>query len=351
VTSCILSIQFFNCANGEQTEKFQSKSFVEPAKIYTLSSAHTEAATSIIFSEDMKMFATGGFDSTVRIWELPNGTDSGPNLKAELSGHRPYPLQLKFVDKGSALAILDADSCKFSCYDIKRSKETCVSTKHERMIWSLDKRADSQVFATAGSSDLTVRLLDVKGKEPFEIRAIKVEGESAEYAVFSPDGSTLAISSGNESVEIWKIKEHDLVCQRKLRLDSSRTDSLTWMPDGKTLAQSELVLRKGQKCAACDLRITLWDVTTGKKVNSNIFRGQESRLRAWSISNDGKKVVTADSEGFITLWDLGKGDKLQCCQITSPATAVAAGSNGNMVGTANDDGSICIIRFSPVNGR
>ncbi|EGJ32189.1 MULTISPECIES: hypothetical protein [Moorena] len=72
---------------------------------------------------------------------------------------------------------------------------------------------------------------------------------------------------------------------------NNQLTSIKFSPDGKLLASASL-----------DSRIKLWDVTTGKELQTLI--GHRHWVNSVSFSPDGKLLASAGSDNTVKLWNL-----------------------------------------------
>ena len=108
---------------------------------------------------------------------------------------------------------------------------------------------------------------------------------------FSPDGTTLASSSGDGTIGLWDTATGKL----KHRLNPEpRADisAVTFTPDGKTLVSG-----------GWDHLVRRWDADTGQLRAT--LSGQQNIIRALAVSSDGKSLASAGDGGEIIVWDLG----------------------------------------------
>jgi uncharacterized protein with WD repeat len=122
---------------------------------------------------------------------------------------------------------------------------------------------------------------------------------------WSPDGKTLASASQDQTVRLW-----DPATGKQIRAcagDKGNVESVTWSPGGKTLASA------GQ-----DWTVRLWDSATGKEIRA--CAGHKRPVWSVSWSPDGKTLASAGEDGTIRLWDPATGKEIRAC----------AGDKGNV---------------------
>ena len=136
------------------------------------------------------------------------------------------------------------------------------------------------------------------GESPFEVLPIGAKARlgrgTIRAAMFSPDGSRLAIAS---SVGIWL---YDTQTYKALSLLADNTDSsnvLAFSPDGRTLA-------KGNGNGT----VHLWDTVTG--ILRHTLEGHEGWITRVEFSPDGRTLVSASRDDSVRLWDTATGTLL-----------------------------------------
>jgi WD40 repeat protein len=120
----------------------------------------------------------------------------------------------------------------------------------------------------------------------------KSPGGVANLAAFSPDGKTLAETSGAGKVYLWDIPSHRLAGTVPIPGGTS-LDGMAITPDGKLLAE---VSRTSDK-------VYLWDLSTRQQVAVITDPGGKGTNSA-TFSPDGKTLAIGDSDGSTYLWDI-----------------------------------------------
>jgi WD40 repeat protein len=112
---------------------------------------------------------------------------------------------------------------------------------------------------------------------------------------YAPDGKTLAAASSDGRVVLWDVaagKERLSFIAHPENVDSSFRSSpgIAFAPDGKTLAS-----------VSSDRTVRLWDTVTGKESGR---LEAPSRVYAVGFSQDGKALVTGLADSSVLLWDV-----------------------------------------------
>jgi WD40 repeat protein len=153
-----------------------------------------------------------------------------------------------------------------------------------------------RVIETVESPQLTATL---KGHE-----------EPVRQVAWASDGKTLATLAGARGkVTLWNIAERKDLAALKSDLGSS--ESLAFLPNGKTLAVGHFSGREGRT----DGGISLWDVATGRQ--RGLLRHTPPRgVTGLALAPDGKTIAAVemwkeDEKGkykrAVTLWDVAGG--------------------------------------------
>lgn len=159
---------------------------------------------------------------------------------------------------------------------------------------------DGRLLAVGGEDDV-IRLWDLSASNSAS-RKLHAEYESSStrisrsYPVFSPDGKTLAESTGNKSeVRLWNTSDFD--AQPTVLPVSHTVSSLAFRPDGRMLA------------AATDGEFYLWDLPLkDAQPQSTALPHPISNLKfdyaRVGFSPDGKLLATVSGDNFVRVFDV-----------------------------------------------
>ncbi|GLF95323.1 WD40 repeat domain-containing protein [Streptomyces yaizuensis] len=253
----------------------------------------SELALALDFSPDGRTLASS-FGTAVRLREAHSG-----RLRTTLTGHRGRVIALAHSADGRLLAAGDTHG-EIRLWDIRTGRAHRTLRGHSDEIGTLAFNSTG-TLASSGE-DGTVRLWNtttgahrILTRTAARIdRSARAEDDleplvHASPVGFSPDGRTAAVSHENGTVGLWDTRTRQL--RRTLGAQSGRAHWAVFSPDGKTLATTS-----DQATV-----IHLWDVAGGT-VRATLT-GHPSRITELAFSQDSGVLFTADGGG-IRQWDV-----------------------------------------------
>ncbi len=160
---------------------------------------------------------------------------------------------------------------------------------------------DGERLAT--STDGSLILIQAKGRNPVIldvktgkiITTLQTAGKDIGFESFSPDNQQLLATGEDETYQLWSVKSGEVLSSFKLDLLLSR---IIFSPDGSCFAA----------LIADAETVAVYDAATGK-VRAKL-EGHQEFIRMFQFSQDGRKLVTASSDGTAKLWDASAGKLL-----------------------------------------
>ncbi|CAD8183825.1 unnamed protein product [Paramecium octaurelia] len=192
----------------------------------------------------------------------------------KLDGHSRRVNQVCFSPDGKSLASCGDDN-KIILWDVKTGK---IKSKIKV------KEVVKSVCFSHNASTLAFSSGRFENKKQYQMVILKQLS-----ICYSPDGTTLASGSRDNSIRLWDIKTG----QQKAKLDghSSRVNSICYSPDGTTLASG-----------SWDNSIRLWDVQTGQQKAQLV--GHSNAVLSICYSPDGNTLASGSSDNSIRLWNV-----------------------------------------------
>ena len=206
--------------------------------------------------------------------------------------------------------------------EFRRFKHTDVYGRAN--VYGIAFSPDGSTLAS-GSEDETIRLWDVATGEPKGV----LTGHAAQVfsVVFSPDGGTLASGSGDGRVRLWDGITGEYL--KNLTGHGQRAVySLAFSPDGSTLA-----------CATYR-GVKFWDTTTGQATTS--FAGDE--VESIAYSPDGTTLASSGSGPgpTIRLWDVAAGIHKQTLTDRGWIKSVVFSPDGSILASGSLSGRVIL---------
>lgn len=242
---------------------------------------HTGAIIALSWNKFGEL-ASGGDDHNVFLWQ-PDTGGFGSEIAAWREG--PGVNDLAWSPDGNTLAV--GSPYFLSFYDhLGAGKGSVFYEDDERIAWSAD---GTKIAAIGGSSDHTVRIHDVTGGQ-----GTILTGPSASLGAiaWSPDGSTLAVTSSDVAVRLW---DPAAATVRRAITRMPEADALAWSPDGAHLAIAGMP------------QVDILDAATGSTVaTASDVASAYNQTVAWSP--DSARVAYPISYAQLGQLDLAAGD-------------------------------------------
>jgi WD40 repeat protein len=285
---------------------------------------HSAAVTSVAFSPDGSILASGGRDGAVKLWNLASGSE------LRTLGGSGQITSTAFSPDGRIVASASDKTIKL--WDVASGDEVGTLGGHSELVTSVAFSPDGSILASA-SEDKTIRLWDVASRH--QVDTLNGHSDRVTSVEFSPDGGILASGSRDGSVKLWDMAPRGKV--RTLAADSVIGGSVAFSPDGKLLASSGLA-SGGRPSGGFSGVIKLWDVASRRE--PRVLSRHVDRVTSVAFSPDGKVIASAQ-DTTVKLLDRGSGHELRVLSgHVDEVTSVAVSLDGKVIASGSRDDTV-----------
>ncbi len=233
---------------------------------------HTAAVRSVSFSPDGQIIVSGSEDNTIKLWQR-DGTPI-----TTLPGHTDAVKSVSFSPDGQTIVSGSEDK---TIKLWQRDGTPITALKHTAAVWSISFSPDGQTIAS-GSEDNTIKLWNRNGTL---ITTLKGHTAPVRTVSFSPDSQTIASGSRDNTIKHWK---RDGTLLKTLVDHTDAVLSVSFSPDGQTIISGSE-----------DNTIKLWQ-RDGTLITT--LKDHIGAVWSASFSPDGQTIVSGSADKTIKLW-------------------------------------------------
>jgi len=289
---------------------------------------HTGTVSTVAFSPDSRLVASGSYDKSVKIWEAGTGllrqTMTGeseavyaiafePNGKRIVSGGKDGVIAVRDIDTGQrmvrplrpevtygwdtlpavlALAIApdgvrvasgNADST-IKIWNDNTGALLRILSGHSDAVTAVAYMPDGKIIVS-GSADGTVRTWDAESGQG--LRVLKGHAGPVYAVAISPDGRRIAAGGSGDAVLIWNATNFQQ--QPSLATQLSAVNALAFSHDGRRLA-----------IGGSDASIQIWDADAGQLLHP--LNGHSGSIHALAVSPDGRRLASGSEDRSVSIW-------------------------------------------------
>ncbi len=321
-------VQLWDQATGKERARFH---------------AHKDIVWGLAFAPDGLTFATAGdVDPLIRIWDTATGRekrtfefDAGPIYYPSLA----FSPDGKYLALGASSRGSDNNAI-YVWSLLGESRPTIIRDAHRGRLVNLAFAPEARVISCGWGAR---RIRDPQGNKPDElsIPQIRIWDASSGQKLSDLDPGAIEGMSGvaldrdartlvsvhRERVLVWNLSSGTIVRTMTIapgKMPGKRCPGIALSPDGKTIA-----VDRG------DETVRLWDLVTGKPLfHQN--DAHESVIRGAAIAATGGLLATGDDNGVIHVWDSRRTKVVRRLELGSRVWAVRFAPDGRALAAAGD---------------
>lgn len=245
--------------------------------VRTLNGVHSKKSVkSLAVSPDGSIFASGGDDNNLILWDLKTG-----RRILTISAHKAAVNAIAFSSDGKTLAS-GSDDKTVRLWDVRTGTRLRTLSGHAGGVNAIALSGDGQTLAS-GSQDKTVRLWNLGTGEVRRI--ITGHRDPVNAVAFSPNGQIVASASTDNMIRLSNVRDGKRT--RTFKGHSSGVRTIAFSPDSRTLISGG-----GD--------IIVWDLKTGKERST--LSGHAQFVNSVAITKDSKTLVSGSPDRTIKIW-------------------------------------------------
>lgn len=280
---------------------------------------HSDGVRCLAFSPDGKTIASTGFDSTLRVWDVPTGKET-----ASIKTGKEYVTALGFSPDGKTLATASGGDGGVGLWDLPaRKRRTPEQELVQEIMSQVAFSPDGKSVALASWCSGRLEVWDVTTcRRTAALRKPEQSGGGPQTVAFTAGGREVVAWGTDGGLERWEASGRKRPEKAGVGQKAHR-GAIT--PDGKLLVTGEDDWDGGRFC------VRVWDVAGRRERSSITGRGGLYRL---VVSRDGRAVAVSCDGGEVVVWDVATGkERLRLGGGSREGRVLALGPDGTVLAT------------------
>jgi WD40 repeat protein len=292
---------------------------------------HSDVVSSIAFSPDGKILASGSQDKTIVLWDAETQKPIG-----KLTSSPVAITKIAFSPDGKTLASIGYDKTIILWDVASRLPIDPPLEGHSNVVSAVAFSPDGKILAS-GSYDSTILLWDMKTLQ--SIGRLTGHSNAISSLAFSPNGNTLVSSSYDNTVVWWDVQ--NMRPMSRFTGLTGAVSSTAFSPDGRFLASGSCSKLAQDKCTEGE--IMLWDTAIQQPIGEALI-GHTDFVTSVAFSPDGKTLASGSNDNTILLWDVASGKPIgePLTGHSDIVTSVAFSRDGQTLASGSYDRTIIL---------
>jgi GTPase SAR1 family protein/DNA-binding beta-propeller fold protein YncE len=257
---------------------------------------------SVAVSSDGTWMASGGGDSTIKIWNLETG-----ECRATLAGHADMVLSVAITPDGKRILSGSSDNA-LRVWDAAKGTPLSSWQASKHFVHSVVALSDGQRAISAGArNDPVLKIWDVASQKC--LATLMGHSEAVKSVSVSRDEKRTVSGSYDKTIRLWNLETGQCLATLTGHSDTVRSVQITG--DGRFAVSG-----------SNDNTVKIWDLEAGTCVGT--LEGHQAVVQSVAISPEGKLVAsTGFTDETVRLWDWKSGACLQVIDHTRNSSPIS----------------------------
>lgn len=297
------TIRLWDIATGKELRRLQG---------------HQQGVTSLSFSPDGRILASGAIGGAIRLWEIASGRE----LLQLDAGVGPVTY-VAFAADGKLLVAHGANM-SVRLWDVSKDLELRQREKSFADVLAAACSPDGKLLALGNEAGAVRLVQTATGQETHTLT-----GHTGMVRIaFSPDGKSLVTGGGDKTVRLWDRASGKLLHKLTGHFNPLRSVAIS----GDRVASVDML----------DHAIHMWDVRTGKEIET--AHGHLGTVSVVGFASDGSTLYSTSWDQTLRRWDIAGGKELH--RQSGPhvwSRAIAFAPDGKVAALGGADGIVRVI--------
>jgi len=288
--------------------------------------------TTLEWSSDGKLLATGSYDGVARVWSL------GGSLVHTLRGHKGPIFSLKWNKKGNYLLSGSYDKTTI-VWDVSTHNGFIEQQFNDHQAPALDVDwKDDTTFASC-STDKTVHICRVGMPRP--LKTYTGHADEVNAVKWDPSGNLLASCSDDCTAKVWDVNSDRKDPLFDFKSHQQEIYTVKWAPTGPGSKNPNKLPMLAT--ASFDGSVRLWNVQDGSCIQ--VFSRHRDSVYSVAFSPSGNYLASGSLAGQLYIWNVMEGRHIKSFKGKGDIFEVAWNKEETRVAACFSSNVVCIIDF------
>ena len=288
--------------------------------------------TTLEWSSDGKLLATGSYDGVARVWSLKG------SLVHTLRGHKGPIFSLKWNKTGNYLLSGSYDKTTI-VWDVSSGSGFIKQQFEDHQAPALDVDwKDDETFASC-STDKTVHICKVGSDKP--LKTYTGHTDEVNAVKWDPSGTLLASCSDDCTAKVWDVTSDKKEPLYDFKSHQQEIYTVKWAPTGpgsKNPDKKPLLAT-----ASFDGSVRLWNIEDG--TCTQVFSRHRDSVYSVAFSPSGNYLASGSLAGQLYIWNVKEGRHIKSFKGEGDIFEVAWNKEETRVAACFSSNVVCILDF------